>query len=121
MIEAFEKSQEPWADVEKYVGRYAGMDFSPDIIDHAKGTYLFTESGEKILDFTSGQMSSTLGHSNPEIVTTLQQTVQRLDHLYSGMLSRPNINLSKNIASKTGGNLKKLFRCRLGRKLMKPL
>lgn len=42
MIEAFEKSHEPWADVEKYVGRYAGMDFSPDIIDHAKGTYLFT-------------------------------------------------------------------------------
>ncbi|WP_349515244.1 aspartate aminotransferase family protein [Leuconostoc suionicum] len=109
MIEAFEKSQEPWADVEKHVGRYAGMDFSPDIIDHAKGTYLFTESGEKILDFTSGQMSSTLGHSNPEIVTTLQQTVQRLDHLYSGMLSRPNINLSKNIASKTGGNLKKVI------------
>ena len=98
IIEPFEQCANPWRDVEQHVGRYGAPYFTPDIIDHAEGSYIYTEDGRKILDFTSGQMCATLGHNNPEVVQTIRTTIGRLDHLYSGMLSRPSINLCSHIA-----------------------
>jgi len=86
-----------WADADAHVLRY-GSPFVPEIIDRAEGSFVYTESGRKILDFTSGQMSAILGHSHPEIVETVQRQVARLDHLYSGMLSRPVVELSRRLA-----------------------
>lgn len=85
-----------WSDAEHHVLR-CGAVFTPEIIDRAAGSYVFAESG-RILDFTSGQMSSILGHSHPDVVCTVQQAVARLDHLYSGMLSRPVVELSRKLA-----------------------
>jgi 2,2-dialkylglycine decarboxylase (pyruvate) len=88
-----------WADAERHLTRYAGSgDFTRKIIDHAKGSFLFTEDGEEILDFTSGQMSAILGHSHPEIVATVQRQVASLDHLFSGMLSRPVVDLARRLS-----------------------
>ena len=70
----------------------------PAIIDHAAGSFLFTEDGRRILDFTSGQMSAILGHSHPEIVATITRQAMRLDHLFSGMLSRPVVDLARRLA-----------------------
>ncbi|CAN5355398.1 aspartate aminotransferase family protein [soil metagenome] len=86
-----------WRDADKHVLRY-GATFVPEIIERASGSYVYTESGRRILDFTSGQMSSILGHSHPEIVATVQRQVATLDHLYSGMLSRPVVELSRRLA-----------------------
>ncbi|WP_253259874.1 aspartate aminotransferase family protein [Subtercola boreus] len=86
-----------WADADAHVLRY-GSPFVPEIIARAAGSFVYTESGRKILDFTSGQMSAILGHSHPEIVATVQRQVGQLDHLYSGMLSRPVVELSRRLA-----------------------
>lgn len=86
-----------WAEVDAHVVRY-GAGWVPEIIERASGAYVYTESGRRILDFTSGQMSSILGHSHPDIVATVQKEVARLDHLYSGMLSRPVVELSRRLA-----------------------
>ena len=77
-----------WGDVDRHVVRY-GARWVPEVIARAEGSFVFTEDGRRILDFTSGQMSSILGHSHPEIVATVRREVANLDHLYSGMLSRP--------------------------------
>jgi len=88
-----------WADADRYLVRYAGAGaFTREIIDHATGSFLFTEDGRQILDFTSGQMSAILGHSHPEIVATVTRQVAKLDHLFSGMLSRPVIDLARRLA-----------------------
>jgi len=108
MIKPYEKRIDPWGDVEKHVGRY-GAPFIPEIIDYAEGSYIFTEEGRKILDFTSGQMSSTIGHSHPEVVATLREGAGRLDHLFSGMLSRPSINLCTHIAQTVNAPLTKVI------------
>ena len=97
-----------WADVDKHVLRY-GSAFVPEIIDRADGSFVYTESGRKILDFTSGQMSAILGHSHPEIVATVQRQVARLDHLYSGMLSRPVVELSRRLADSMPYPLEKVL------------
>ncbi|KAK4684499.1 2,2-dialkylglycine decarboxylase (pyruvate), partial [Tremellales sp. Uapishka_1] len=56
-------------------------------------------NGDEILDFTSGQMSSLLGHSHPALVTSVVKSMKQLDHLYSGMLSAPVIELGQMLAS----------------------
>ncbi len=88
-----------WADADRHLTRYAGAGaFTREIIDHAAGSFLFTEDGRKILDFTSGQMSAILGHSHPEIVATVTRQAAKLDHLFSGMLSRPVVDLARRLA-----------------------
>ncbi|MBP2479394.1 2,2-dialkylglycine decarboxylase (pyruvate) [Crossiella equi] len=86
-----------WADVERHLIRYGGT-FTPEIITSASGSYLTTEGGRRLLDFTSGQMSAILGHSHPEIVATVRRQIGELDHLFSGMLSRPVVDLARRLA-----------------------
>ena len=78
--------------------RYGGS-FVPRIITRAKGSYVYDQDGAAILDFTSGQMSSVLGHSHPDIVTTVSTAISTLDHLYSGMLSVPVVELAKTLCA----------------------
>src|SRR5216110_566409 len=88
-----------WADADRHLIRYAGAsEFTREVIDHAAGSFLFTEDGRQILDFTSGQMSAILGHSHPEIVATIARQAAKLDHLFSGMLSRPVVDLARRLA-----------------------
>lgn len=70
---------------------------------------MFTEDGRELIDFTSGQMSAILGHSHPEIVATVQSQIAHLDHLYSGMLSRPVIELSRRLAETLPPTLDKVL------------
>lgn len=86
-----------WADAERHLIRYGGR-FTREIIARAAGSFLYTEDGRGILDFTSGQMSAILGHSHPEIVATVRRQVGTLDHLFSGMLSRPVVDLARRLA-----------------------
>ena len=89
-----------WADADRHLVRYSGAGaFTPEIIDRAAGSYVITEGGRRILDFTSGQMSAILGHSHPEIVATVQRQIANLDHLFSGMLSRPVVDLARRLAA----------------------
>jgi 2,2-dialkylglycine decarboxylase (pyruvate) len=95
-----------WAEADAHVLRY-GSAFVPEVIDRAEGSFVHTESGRRILDFTSGQMSSILGHSHPDVVATVRRQVGRLDHLYSGMLSRPVVELSRRLADSLPAPLEK--------------
>jgi 2,2-dialkylglycine decarboxylase (pyruvate) len=95
-----------WKDVDRHLVRYGGS-FLPEIIASAAGSYVVTESGRRILDFTSGQMSAILGHAHPEIVATIQTQAARLDHLFSGMLSRPVVDLARRLAESLPAPLEK--------------
>ncbi|MFE7312265.1 aspartate aminotransferase family protein [Streptomyces sp. NPDC057555] len=97
-----------WADADRHLVRYGG-EFSREIIDRAAGSFVFTADGRKILDFTSGQMSAILGHSHPAIVETVQRQVATLDHLYSGMLSRPVVDLARRLADTLPAPLEKVL------------
>lgn len=89
-----------WSDVERHVARYGGT-FVPAIIERAAGSFVHDSTGRAIMDFTSGQMSAILGHSHPDIVDTVRAAVGTLDHLFSGMLSRPVVDLCRTLAMVT--------------------
>src|SRR3954465_13848567 len=95
-----------WADVERHVLRYSPA-WVPVVVERAEGTVLHTTDGRRLLDFTSGQMSSILGHSHPAITATLREAAGTLDHLFSGMLSRPVVELSRRLAESLPDPLEK--------------
>ncbi len=97
-----------WSDAHRHLVRYAGP-FTPLIVDRAEGSHLVTEDGRRILDFTSGQMSAILGHSHPEIVATVRESIGTLDHLFSGMLSRPVVDLARRLAGSLPDPLEKVL------------
>src|ERR1700759_699806 len=98
-----------WDDVDRHVVRYAAGPFTPEIVARAEGSWLYTEDGRRLLDFTSGQMSAILGHSHPAIVQTVRDAVGTLDHLFSGMLSRPVVDLSRRLAESLPDGLDKVL------------
>lgn len=86
-----------------------GTKFEKDVVVGSKGLYVYTASGHKVLDWTSGQMSCLIGHGHPEIVSTIHAHAENLDHLFSGMLSPPVINLAQRLTSLLPDGLDKAF------------
>jgi len=91
-----------WTAARRHLVRYGGS-FEPLIIERAQGSYVYDADGRAILDFTSGQMSAILGHSHPRIVEAVQRQITKLDHLFSGMLSRPVVDLAQRLAKLAPG------------------
>ena len=93
-----------WASADKHLIRYAGAGaFEPAIIERAKGSYVYDADDRAILDFTSGQMSALVGHSHPKIVEAVQRQVATVAHLFSGMLTRPVVELAERLAALAPG------------------
>lgn len=100
-------SDEFWDRARRHVIRYGPAGFVPAIIERAEGSVLYDETGRSILDFTSGQMSSLLGHAHPAVIQTVSDSIATLDHLFSGMLTRPVVDLSEALARTLPASLSK--------------
>lgn len=93
-----------WTRARQHLIRYGGS-FEPMIIERAQGSFVYDADGRAILDFTSGQMSSLLGHGHPEVAAVVAEHARNLDHLFSGMLSRPVVDLATRLADITPAGL----------------
>jgi 2,2-dialkylglycine decarboxylase (pyruvate) len=88
----------------RHMIRYSGAgEFLPFVAERAAGSYVYDAAGRAVLDFTSGQMSAILGHSHPAVVAVVRDMIGRLDHLFSGMLSGPVLDLAEALASLAPG------------------
>ncbi len=84
------------SDAREHMIRYAG-EFSDLLVERAAGSWLTTEDGRRILDFTSGQMCATLGHGHPAILQAMREASGRVVHLFSGFLSRDVTELAREL------------------------
>ena len=91
-----------WASAGKHLTRY-GPSFEDIIVERAEGSFVHDADGRAILDFTSGQMSAVLGHTHPDIVATVNRQMGQVAHLFSGMLSRPVVELAERLAALAPG------------------
>jgi acetylornithine/N-succinyldiaminopimelate aminotransferase len=57
---------------------YARVDLA---FERGEGAWLYTASGERYLDFTSGVAVNALGHAHPKLVEALTQQAERLWHV----------------------------------------
>ena len=54
----------------------------PDLLfQYGKGSYLYTDTDEVFLDFTSGIAVNALGHAHPRLIATLEEQAQKLWHV----------------------------------------
>ena len=49
--------------------------------ERGEGMYLYTESGDKYLDFCSGIAVSALGHSHPHLIKAIKEQAEKLLHV----------------------------------------
>ena len=85
------------ADFRDHLIRYGG-DLYPEVVERAQGCYVWDAAGKKILDFTSGQMCATVGHSHPNVVAAIKKSCDTALHLFSGMIPRSVVQLAEAIA-----------------------
>ena len=83
---------------ERFLIRYAGG-FAPFLVTRAEGAWVETADRRRVLDFTSGQICSTLGHNHPRIAEAVRGTLDRVIHLNSWMLSEPVLALAERLTS----------------------
>lgn len=76
--------------------RYGGP-FPDFLVSRAEGSWLTTEDGRRVLDFTSGQMCATLGHGHPAILDAMREAGGRAVHLFSGFLSHDVTELAREL------------------------
>ncbi|MDQ3857615.1 MAG: aspartate aminotransferase family protein [Actinomycetota bacterium] len=93
---------------ERFLIRYAGG-FAPFTVVRAQGAWIETTDGRRILDFTSGQICSTLGHNHPRITAAIRRALDEVVHLNSWMLSEPVLTLAERLAGLCPASLERVM------------
>ena len=73
--------------------RYGGA-FADDLVVRARGSWLETAGGSRVLDFTAGQICATVGHNHPRVMDAVRGSLEDVVHLNSWMLSPPVLDLA---------------------------
>ena len=66
-----------------------------------KGSYLYTASGLKYLDFVQGIAVNSLGHSHPKLIKTIINQSKKLWHVSNAFMIPEGEILAKKLAKKT--------------------
>lgn len=97
------------------VGLLDKFAFSEETITKAKGCYLYTESGQEILDMTSGFGTQNLGYNNSEIIQERIDFVKNDKLPFSRLFFNENIaKLAEKLSSMLHENLNYSFFCNSG-------
>ena len=66
-----------------------------------KGSYLYSTSGKKYLDFVSGIAVNSLGHAHPKLIKTIKDQSKKLWHISNAFQIPEGEKLAKKIVPKT--------------------
>jgi len=66
-----------------------------------KGSYLFTESGDKYLDFVQGIATNILGHCHDHLVKSIQEQSKKLWHVSNSFIIPDQERLAKRLTENT--------------------
>src|SRR5437870_850726 len=102
-------SQEEWLARERAHLSQVLYRYTPLVIDHAQGSYLYTVDGRRYLDFASGIGVTNLGHGHPGVVKAAHEQLDKLMHISVVAHHQPAIELAERIAALAPGNLDKVF------------
>jgi len=82
----------------------------PIMVTSAKGVYLNTNDGRKIIDAVSSWWTNLHGHANPHIANAIAQQANNLEHvIFAGFTHEPAIKLSENLLTILPENQSKIF------------
>jgi 4-aminobutyrate aminotransferase len=91
--------------IPRVVGRY-----SPVIVDHGKGLYLWDTDGVRWADFTSGIGVVNTGHCHPRVVQAIQDQAAKIIHAQANILvSEPILQASVALTATLPDSLNQVF------------
>lgn len=74
----------------------------PVDIDHGEGATLYSLSGKKYIDFTSGIGVNSLGYGNPKWIAAITDQIGKLGHISNLFYTQPGALLAKALCTRTG-------------------
>jgi 2,2-dialkylglycine decarboxylase (pyruvate) len=78
--------------------RYGGQ-FIPGVVRRASGSFVEMVDGQRVLDFTAGQICATVGHNHPRVVAAIEAACREVVHLNSWMLCEPVLSLAERLVA----------------------
>jgi 4-aminobutyrate aminotransferase len=102
-------SQEEWLARERAHLSQVLYRYTPLVIDHAQGSYLYTVEGRRFLDFASGIAVTNLGHGHPVVIEAAKAQLDKVVHTSVVAHHQPAIQLAERIAAVAPGKLDKVF------------
>lgn len=87
--------------------KQAGL--NPIDIVGAKGVWLHTSDGKKIIDFSSQLINVNIGHGHPKVAEAVMAQMQEVSYVYPGMVTGARGRLGKLIAEVAPKNMQKTF------------
>jgi taurine---2-oxoglutarate transaminase len=82
---------------------------SPLPIKSAKGSWLETTDGERILDFNSQLMSVNIGHGHPKVIAAMKAQLDQLIYAFPHSATRVRAELGAKLAELVPGDLNTFF------------
>ena len=77
-----------------------------------KGSYLYTEKGDKYVDWVAGISANILGHCHPHVVKAIQDQSKKLIHVSNAFIIKEAESLAKRLTDNTFAD--KVFFCNSG-------
>lgn len=78
-------------------------------IESAKGVYLYTPDGKRILDFNSQLMSVLIGHGHPKVIEAMKKQMDTLIYCYPQTATEPRAILGQMLARLVPGDIDSFF------------
>ncbi len=93
----------------EYLFRYSHHEFIDIVVSRAQGSRVYDHDGRAVLDFSSGQMCSTIGHNHPAILEAIEASKNQPIHLYTYMLDESVIELARKLGELLPKELRKVM------------
>lgn len=91
--------------IPRVVGRY-----SPVVVDHAQGIYVWDLEGNRYTDFTSGIAVTNTGHCHPKVVQAIQEQAAKIIHAQQNILAHePMMKAAVELTSTLPSKLNQVF------------
>ena len=74
----------------------------PVDIDHGEGATLYSLSGRKYIDFTSGIGVNSLGYGNPKWMAAITEQIGKLGHISNLFYTQPGTLLAQQLCTRSG-------------------
>jgi taurine--2-oxoglutarate transaminase len=81
----------------------------PMVVTRAEGSYIWDDSGRRLLDFTSQLVYTNLGHQHPRVVSAIQEQAAHLCTVAPQHANAARSEAARLIARHTPGDLDQIF------------
>jgi 4-aminobutyrate aminotransferase len=87
------------------IGRY-----TPLVVDHGRGLYVWDTAGDRYADYTSGIGVVNTGHCHPRVVEAIREQAGKIIHAQANILAHePMLNAARALTSTLPASLNQVF------------